>query len=194
MKSDCTATQHSDQMSCRYGLAWDMNDPEPPQCHTSGKCPRGGEVDMSRMSTEVKLELPVEDASGFADIAGKEYVYRTTPTTHDEVSVGKSAQPIDAPLSRFLPLIESDVVRRWPCMGVRCGIYLVEQAKVMRILVVDTHTGVVTKQNRLYTLYSMDGNPLMRVLSIGKNGGRTLEVAYPMRGDGWSGYQYLERT
>lgn len=29
----CAARQYSDQMVCnKCGLAWDMNDPEPPQC------------------------------------------------------------------------------------------------------------------------------------------------------------------
>lgn len=28
----CQATQHSDQMLCSCGLAWDVNDPEPPTC------------------------------------------------------------------------------------------------------------------------------------------------------------------
>ena len=29
----CSARQHSDQMCCgRCGLAWDMNDPDPPAC------------------------------------------------------------------------------------------------------------------------------------------------------------------
>lgn len=30
--SACKARQHSDQMSCQCGLAWDMNDPDPPPC------------------------------------------------------------------------------------------------------------------------------------------------------------------
>jgi len=30
--SSCKARQHSDQMACSCGLAWDMNDPDPPQC------------------------------------------------------------------------------------------------------------------------------------------------------------------
>jgi hypothetical protein len=28
----CQAKQYSDQMQCACGLAWDMNDPEPPEC------------------------------------------------------------------------------------------------------------------------------------------------------------------
>lgn len=30
--TSCKARQHSDQMSCVCGLAWDMNDPDPPEC------------------------------------------------------------------------------------------------------------------------------------------------------------------
>lgn len=30
--TSCKARQHSDQMSCACGLAWDMNDPDPPEC------------------------------------------------------------------------------------------------------------------------------------------------------------------
>jgi len=30
--SACHARQYSDQMLCRCGLGWDMNDPEPPEC------------------------------------------------------------------------------------------------------------------------------------------------------------------
>lgn len=33
----CDARQHSDQMVCgRCGTAWDVNDPEPPQCGKTG--------------------------------------------------------------------------------------------------------------------------------------------------------------
>lgn len=31
-RPNCKARQHSDQMACSCGLAWDMNDPEPPEC------------------------------------------------------------------------------------------------------------------------------------------------------------------
>ncbi len=30
--SRCKARQYSDQMACECGLAWDMNDPDPPEC------------------------------------------------------------------------------------------------------------------------------------------------------------------
>lgn len=31
----CQARQYSDQMICgKCGLAWDVNDPEPPECHS----------------------------------------------------------------------------------------------------------------------------------------------------------------
>lgn len=30
--SNCKARQYSDQMQCVCGLAWDVNDPEPPEC------------------------------------------------------------------------------------------------------------------------------------------------------------------
>lgn len=30
--SNCKARRYSDQMMCECGLAWDMNDPEPPAC------------------------------------------------------------------------------------------------------------------------------------------------------------------
>jgi len=33
--STCKARQHSDQMACQCGLAWDMNDPWPPECRTT---------------------------------------------------------------------------------------------------------------------------------------------------------------
>lgn len=33
MASNCKAIQYSDQMQCAAcGLAWDVNDPEPPRC------------------------------------------------------------------------------------------------------------------------------------------------------------------
>lgn len=32
-RKNCKARQHSDQMQCgKCGLAWDVNDPEPPAC------------------------------------------------------------------------------------------------------------------------------------------------------------------
>jgi len=34
----CRAVQHSDQMCCgKCGLAWDVNDPEPPECGNTAK-------------------------------------------------------------------------------------------------------------------------------------------------------------
>lgn len=34
----CQAKQYSDQMQCAAcGLAWDVNDPEPPECLTCGE-------------------------------------------------------------------------------------------------------------------------------------------------------------
>lgn len=34
MNSNCKARQYSDQMICgTCGLAWDVNDPEPPKCN-----------------------------------------------------------------------------------------------------------------------------------------------------------------
>lgn len=33
MRSGCKARQYSDEMQCgKCGLAWDVNDPEPPEC------------------------------------------------------------------------------------------------------------------------------------------------------------------
>lgn len=32
MTRTCKARQYSDQMMCQCGLAWDVNDPEPPAC------------------------------------------------------------------------------------------------------------------------------------------------------------------
>lgn len=34
--SNCKARQYSDQMLCQCGLAWDTNDPEPPECPAYG--------------------------------------------------------------------------------------------------------------------------------------------------------------
>lgn len=31
----CRARQHGDQMLCECGLAWDVNDPDPPDCRAS---------------------------------------------------------------------------------------------------------------------------------------------------------------
>lgn len=33
--SSCKALQYSDQMACACGLAWDMNDPDPPECRST---------------------------------------------------------------------------------------------------------------------------------------------------------------
>lgn len=33
--SRCKARQYSDQMLCQCGLAWDVNDPDPPECRVS---------------------------------------------------------------------------------------------------------------------------------------------------------------
>lgn len=34
MNKHCRAYQASDQMTCSCGLAWDVNDPEPPECRS----------------------------------------------------------------------------------------------------------------------------------------------------------------
>lgn len=37
-RHNCQARQHSDQMICApCGLTWDINDPEPPECHRNIK-------------------------------------------------------------------------------------------------------------------------------------------------------------
>lgn len=42
-RTGCEARQHSDQMLCDHcGLAWDMNDPDPPECQR--QMGRGSEV------------------------------------------------------------------------------------------------------------------------------------------------------
>lgn len=37
MSADCKARQYSDQMMCACGLAWDVNDIDPPECQGMGK-------------------------------------------------------------------------------------------------------------------------------------------------------------
>lgn len=47
-QSGCYARQYSDQMQCgKCGLAWDVNDPEPPRCQPI-KQPSWAEQDKKR--------------------------------------------------------------------------------------------------------------------------------------------------
>lgn len=49
----CEARQYSDQMQCgRCGYAWDINDPDPPQCK-----PRLTSADKSRIINELRESL-----------------------------------------------------------------------------------------------------------------------------------------
>lgn len=51
MSRDCLARQYSDQMNCpACGLAWDMNDPEPPRC---------GKVDRRTRLARAVITTPV---------------------------------------------------------------------------------------------------------------------------------------
>ena len=58
----CQARQYSDQMCCgKCGLAWDVNDPEPPKCkrHDDTK-PKAAPV-MATIYRVYQIALPVSD-------------------------------------------------------------------------------------------------------------------------------------
>lgn len=50
-RSTCDARQYSDQMQCSCGLAWDVNDPEPPMCGKKAI----GNATLSAISTSLSL-------------------------------------------------------------------------------------------------------------------------------------------
>jgi len=47
MTKQCKARQYSDQMLCECGLAWDVNDPDPPECR---KPPNAREVALEQIA------------------------------------------------------------------------------------------------------------------------------------------------
>ena len=54
----CEARQYSDQMQCgRCGLAWDVNDPEPPECPLDSSKDMGRET-LDRLKEDLKHEYP----------------------------------------------------------------------------------------------------------------------------------------
>lgn len=55
---NCKARQHSDQMVCPCGLAWDMNDPDPPEC-------RQGVVAKQELAA---MRVVLQEPSRFASI------------------------------------------------------------------------------------------------------------------------------
>lgn len=56
----CQARQYSDQMICApCGLAWDMNDPEPPECHKNIKRVAKIEEEAAPLKSKEPRRLPV---------------------------------------------------------------------------------------------------------------------------------------
>lgn len=77
----CRAYRSGDQMRCPCGLAWDVDDPDPPECPRTRAANNGHMVDLrvapdrrARTPGTVKLEMPVdlplEIAQGMARAAG----------------------------------------------------------------------------------------------------------------------------
>lgn len=56
----CQARQYNDQMSCgKCGLAWDVNDPEPPKCGTKRrKPPKERAILVATRVIDLPEELP----------------------------------------------------------------------------------------------------------------------------------------
>lgn len=53
----CDARQYSDQMQCPCGLAWDVNDPDPPSCPEDGKpAPASGMPEYVKQQIEALTE------------------------------------------------------------------------------------------------------------------------------------------
>lgn len=74
----CEVRQESDEMVCKCGLRWDVNDPEPPACHKNRRrnpadaAPRSLPANViATMPASIPVELPahVADAMRAAYIA-----------------------------------------------------------------------------------------------------------------------------
>lgn len=51
---NCKARQYSDQMQCgACGLAWDVNDPEPPECRPQDPKPATGRETLDRLKKDL---------------------------------------------------------------------------------------------------------------------------------------------
>lgn len=83
MTTTCKARQYNDQMLCRCGLAWDVNDPEPPACPCEEQQPCN-----SISSTQPALSTgsrPVTAQPAFCnppsnDVSSRMVSYRTDPS------------------------------------------------------------------------------------------------------------------
>lgn len=57
---NCKARQYSDQMSCECGLAWDVGDPDPPECR------KGNVAKQELASIRNALQAPTRKSGGWA--------------------------------------------------------------------------------------------------------------------------------
>lgn len=80
-KTSCEVRQESDEMVCRCGKRWDVNDPEPPVCdkNKTGRTLSsvGEPVAVSRLELELETVRPalreiIGDVTGF-DVTSVEY-------------------------------------------------------------------------------------------------------------------------
>lgn len=116
----CKATQHSDQMMCPCGLAWDVNDPEPPTCKTTGQQARasGKAIDPYHESVAL-LDYEHQDPAGANAIqfAQKQRVQHLPPSDQAQQerrvaprTSSLSAEAAHGRLSRLSALLRSSPV------------------------------------------------------------------------------------
>lgn len=66
--SNCQARQYSDQMQCgRCGLAWDVNDPDPPGCMTRSRRKAIDKPESPRAKEQAPLDVGAEHLERMRD-------------------------------------------------------------------------------------------------------------------------------
>jgi len=94
----CFARQYSDQMQCSCGLAWDVNDPDPPVCRSQAVAV----LTPTRAlwgSPEIPPPLPPEVASLVA--AAHQAVARLKHSTRRDAYEGSALQALQRALKAF---------------------------------------------------------------------------------------------
>lgn len=87
--SKCQATQHNDQFMCPCGLAWDVNDPDPPTCPSTKQEARAnsGPAHDEQLAHQVQQERPLSSSRTSSLSA----ILRTSP-------VASAPLPADVPI------------------------------------------------------------------------------------------------
>lgn len=155
----CTARQFSDQMRCKHGISWDVNDPDVPDCTKQQQCPRVTPAERDHR----------------AEVHGQPYIQKDTrsiPVSGVQTEVHEQLRDIGFTGN--------------PAFGVLCGLY--KSNLNGEPVIVSIEWLPEYDQNRMYTYYTTGGRRLFQILSRATKSGTMLRQRYSM-GNGWGEWE-----